>query len=134
MLLIMKNNVKLIILFLVLIVTTFLGVFYYVYNTDARDLKSEDAKFTINSTKIIAEFVGNIDQANQKYLDKPVVIIGKVTSISGANVILDQSINCVLEKNDPSIKENMTIQVKGRVIGYDDLLSELKIDMCNQIK
>jgi hypothetical protein len=51
--------------------------------------------------------------------------------VSGNNVLLDQSINCTFEKADLSIKENQTLNVKGRVIGFDDLLGELKMDMCN---
>lgn len=130
----MKKPFKIAILIFSIVLVLFSVAYFYIYNTSARNIQSEEAKYIVNSTDIVNEFMKNSQLANQKYLEKPVAISGKVTSVIGSSVILDQSINCVFEKNDPSIKENMTIQVKGRVIGYDDLLSELKIDMCNQIK
>jgi hypothetical protein len=129
----MKKIIKLITVLIVLGTIAFFGARYYAYNFGKRDVQSEEAKFTVTSATIVNEFVTNIELSNKKYLEKPVVISGKVTSVNGNNVILDETVNCIFEKFDPSIKKQKTILVKGRVIGYDDLLGELKIDMCNQI-
>jgi hypothetical protein len=112
-------------------IIAFFGARYYAYHFGQRDLQSEETKFTVTSSEIVNEFVTNVAVANQKYLEKPIVVTGKVTTVSGNNVLLDQSINCTFEKADLSIKENQTLNVKGRVIGFDDLLGELKMDMCN---
>jgi hypothetical protein len=130
----MKKPLKILLALLVLGIITYFGARYYAYNFGQRDLQSEETKFTVSSTEIANEFVANVGNANKKYLEKPVVISGKVTSVSGTNVILDQTVNCTFEKIDQTISENQVIQIKGRVIGYDDLLGELKVDMCNQIK
>ena len=129
----MKKIIKIIIVLLIFGSIAFFGARYYAYNFGKRDVQSEEAKFIVTSATIVNEFVTNIELSNKKYLDKPVVISGKVTSVNGINVILDETVNCIFEKFDPSIKKQKTILVKGRVIGYDDLLGELKIDMCNQI-
>ncbi len=127
----MKKSVKIVLVLFLFGVIAYFGARYYAYHFGQRDLQSEETQFTVSSTKIVNEFVSNVELANHKYLEKPVVITGKVTTISGKNIILDQSINCTFEKEDPSIKENQMIHVKGRVIGFDDLLGELKVDMCN---
>jgi hypothetical protein len=127
----MKKSIKIVLVVLLMCIIAFFGARYYAYHFGQRDLQSEETKFTVTSSEIVNEFVTNVAVANQKYLEKPIVVTGKVTTVSGNNVLLDQSINCTFEKADLSIKENQTLNVKGRVIGFDDLLGELKMDMCN---
>jgi hypothetical protein len=127
----MKKSIKIVLVVLLMGIIAFFGARYYAYHFGQRDLQSEETKFTVTSSEIVNEFVTNVVVANQKYLEKPIVVTGKVTTVSGNNVLLDQSINCTFEKADLSIKENQTLNVKGRVIGFDDLLGELKMDMCN---
>lgn len=127
----MKKSIKIVLVVLLMCIIAFFGARYYAYHFGQRDLQSEETKFTVTSSEIVNEFVTNVSVANQKYLEKPIVVTGKVTTVSGNNVLLDQSINCTFEKADLSIKENQTLNVKGRVIGFDDLLGELKMDMCN---
>jgi hypothetical protein len=68
-------------------------------------------------------------KANLKYLDKSIQITGKVTNVDIANktIVLDEKV-FVLLKDANVVKLNETILVKGRVIGYDSLLEEIKID------
>jgi len=127
----MNKSIKIVLVVLLMGIIAFFGARYYAYHYGQRDLQSEETKFTVTSSEIVNEFVTNVAVANQKYLEKPIVVTGKVTTVSGNNVLLDQSINCTFEKADLSIKENQTLNVKGRVIGFDDLLGELKMDMCN---
>lgn len=126
--------IKIILLLLVIGVLVFFGARYYAYNFGERNIQVEEAKYNVSSAEIVSEFSKDLESANKKYLEKPIIVSGKVTAIAGNSVIIDQSINCVFENADTSIKENVTVQIKGRVVGYDDLLGELKLDMCNQIK
>ena len=102
----------------------------YVLHGGARNLSSEEAAFSITSKTIIDEFTTDSEAANKKYLDKAITISGKITSISGKDVILDDVIVCSLTENDATLKENQTIFLKGRVVGYDDLMEEIKLDQC----
>ena len=104
---------------------------YMVYNMGKRDIKSETAAFTIASKAIVAEFTANVDASNKKYLEKPVAISGIITSVNGQDVILDDSVFCNFSSVDASLKTGQSVTVKGRVVGYDDLLGELKLDQCN---
>jgi len=99
---------------------------YYVFNGGARDLASEETAFSVTSQSILAEFAQN--PQNKKYLDKAVVISGTVTAISPTEVTLDGSIICGLSVADSTIQKHQKIIVKGRVVGFDDLMGELKLD------
>lgn len=96
----------------------------------ARNLENEETNFTVSSSSIISEFTTNIESANKKYLEKAVAIEGKITASNGNEIILNNTIICNFKNLDSSIKNNQTITVKGRVVGYDDLMGELKLDQC----
>lgn len=130
----MNKKSKIIILLATLViigVVSFPTIKNFVYNMGKRDIQSEKAVFTISSQSIVAEFTANADASNKKYLEKPVAINGTVTSVNGKEVILDDVINCTFLKVDTSVKKGQKLTIKGRVIGYDDLLGELKMDQCN---
>jgi hypothetical protein len=105
---------------------------YYVFNGGARNLATEATEFTVTSTTILAEFTQN--PQNKKYLDKAVAISGTVTAVSPTEVTLDGSIICALSAPEPTIKMDQKVTIKGRVVGFDDLLGELKLDQSGQIE
>jgi len=104
--------------------------FNYVMHGGARNLSDEKASFVVSSKAISSEFASNVELANKKYLEKAIIIKGTVTRITDKEVILDNSIICNLKDLDATIKKDQMITLKGRVVGYDDLMGELKIDQC----
>ena len=122
--------------FIALITILFLitGVYFYVMFGGKRDLESEKPSFTISTDALSKEYKSNIDASNKKYLEKAVVITGKIVSVKAKEVILDNAIVCNLKNADTSLKENLQVTIKGRVVGYDDLMEEIKLDQCFIIK
>ncbi|MEI7509155.1 MAG: hypothetical protein WCJ62_06780 [Flavobacterium sp.] len=131
----MNKKSKIIVVLVVLVevgyFTLLLVKDYMVNNLGKRDVKSEAAAFTLKSKDIIAEFTANADAANKKYLEKPVAVSGVVSSAKEKEVILDGTVNCGFTVADASMKEGQSVTIKGRVVGYDDLLGELKLDQCS---
>ena len=126
----MNKKFKIIIFSIVaIIVVTFAG-YYYVMHGGARNLSNEETAFTISSKKITDQFAANVDASNKKYLDKAIAINGIVTNVNGKEVILDNSIICNLKEVDATIQKNQKVTLKGRVVGYDDLMGEIKLDQC----
>jgi len=128
----MNKKIKILLLLVVIAVGGFFGARYYAYHGGKRDIQSEEAAFTITTKAIVAEFTSNADAANKKYLEKPVAISGTVTSVNDKEVIVDNAVNCNFSAADATIKKGQNVTIKGRVVGYDDLLGELKLDQCNQ--
>ena len=129
----MTKMKKILMSVLLLALIAFAG-YYYVLHGGARDLASEETDFAVSSSTLTAEFVSNVDTSNKKYLEKAVAVSGKITSVSGLEVIVDKTIICNLKAPDPSIKKDANVTVKGRLVGFDDLLGEIKLDQCFVIK
>lgn len=104
--------------------------YYYVMNYSARNLSTEEAVFTVSSKNISSEFATNTEMANKKYIDKAIAIKGFVTKVTGKEIIIDNSIICNLKEIDETIQKDQMITLKGRVVGFDDLMGELKLDQC----
>lgn len=99
----------------------------------ARDIPSEKSEFTTSATAIFSEFSNKPEMATKKYLNKTVQISGKVTNI-GKNVItLNEKVSCQLQVSE-KVTMGSQINIKGRVTGYDDLIEELKLDLCLIVK
>jgi hypothetical protein len=127
----MSKKVKIIgALFVVALIIGF-SIFNYVFHGGARDLATEDAAFTVTSKNIIAEFAENVPAATNKYSDKAIAISGIVTAVSDSIVTIDNTIICNFKSPDTTIKNEQAITVKGRLVGFDDLMGELKLDQCS---
>lgn len=107
-----------------------IGSYYYIMHGGARDISSEETAYTVSSKDINAEFLSDLENSNKKYLEKAVAISGTITNLNDSLVILDHTILCSLKNIDSQIKKNQAVVVKGRIVGYDDLMGELKLDQC----
>lgn len=125
-------NKKLKIVLVALLVLGLMGFagYTYVMKGGERNLSEEETAFTTTSPSILSEFTTNSDAANTKYLEKAVAIAGKVTAVSPTQIVLDQVIICDLKTADAKIKIDQQATIKGRIVGFDDLMGELKLDQC----
>jgi len=127
----MSKKVKIIgVLFVVALIIGF-SVFNYVFHGGERDLATEEAAFTVTSKNIIAEFAANVSAATKKYSDKAIAVSGIVTAVTDSIVTIDNTIICNFKSPDTTIKNEQAITVKGRLVGFDDLMGELKLDQCS---
>lgn len=126
----MTKKSKKIIFLLLLFALIIFCAYRYVMVGGARNIATETTAFSTNTTQITAEFVLNNDIANSKYLEKPVAISGIIIGINNLEIMLDHNVICILNQNDEKLKIGQNVTIKGRVIGYDDLLTELKLDKC----
>ncbi|WP_298224572.1 hypothetical protein [Flavobacterium sp.] len=125
----MKKS-RVITLLLLLVIAIGVAGYNYVMHGGGRDLSEEAPQFTVTSQAIAAEFTTNTALANTKYLEKAVAVKGIVTHKKANEVIIDDSIVCTLKNPDNGIKVNQTVTLKGRVVGFDDILQEIKLDQC----
>ena len=126
----MSKKVKIIGIILVVALLIGFSVFNYVFHGGARDLATEEVAFTVTSKNISAEFAANVVGATKKYSDKAIAVSGIVTAVSDSIVTIDNTIICNFKTPDTSIKNEEAITVKGRLVGFDDLMGELKLDQC----
>lgn len=126
----MSKKVKIIGILLLVVLLVAISI-NYVFHGGARDLATEQTEFNVNSKDIILEFSSDVTSATKKYSDKAISISGRVTEVSDSIVTIDQTIICNLKSPDSNIIKEQTISIKGRLVGFDDLLGELKLDQCS---
>ena len=112
----------------ILLVILFTVVHSYLYK-DHRNISQEDAKFKIEALAFNNEFKTNVKTATQKYLNNVVIINGKITEIDTDGVVLNNEVYVQFDKKPTNdLKLNEKINIKGRCIGYDELLETVKVD------
>lgn len=122
-----------IVLFGIIITILIIG-YNYVYQ-DHRDIAKEEAEFVLNSKEIKNEFVSNVFTAEEKYLNRTIEVSGTISETNIVDITIDNNVFCQFSNNiNSSVNLNSIITIKGRVIGYDDLLEQVKLDQCILIK
>ena len=117
------------IILIILIISVVIG-YNYIYQ-DHRDIKTESSSFNISSSDINNEFVGDLDASEQKYLNKTIEVSGIISELNKNDLTLDEHVFCAFDNPvDVALKVHSKIKIKGRVIGYDDLLEQVKLDQC----
>ncbi len=126
---------KVFILGLILIVVAFV-TYKYVYQ-DHRDIASEEANYTTTVQDVFGSFTANDSLANAKYLDKTLALRGKISEIDFTNKIItvDEKLSArFTDKLPENLKAQDSVTLKGRLVGFDDLLEEIQMDQCTIVK
>ena len=91
-------------------------------------IESKKVDFTGSSDAFLTE----VQKDFSVWQDKVIVLSGIITASDESGITLSNQIYCQFraDVNTSAIQENQQITLKGRVIGYDDLLEELKLDQC----
>ncbi|MDY8138875.1 OB-fold protein [Aquimarina sp. 2201CG5-10] len=125
---------KILMIVLVLLIAA-IAVYKYVYQSH-RDIKSEEAAFTVNATDLAKEFSEDQEASSKKYLNKTIVVSGEITEVEESAILLNEAAYCTFddktEISGASVGTNLT--VKGRCIGYDELLEVIKLDQVSIVK
>lgn len=123
---------KKILLFVFTLCLFFLG-YNYLF-PDHRTINLEEALFNVEASILFDEFIDNSKQAEYKYLNQTITVSGVITSFNPENIMINNKIFCKFENIVNKININDSIIVKGRCIGYDELLEEIKLDQCSIVK
>ncbi|WP_026713071.1 OB-fold protein [Flavobacterium daejeonense] len=125
----MKKKVSIGILILLLFLV---AAYFYVYQGH-RDIATEKESYAVDVKTLFGAYQNNETDADTKYLNKTIVVSGEVSLLNPEthSVVLNQKLFAVFTDTLPSevtIKSN--VKIKGRLIGYDSLLEQLKMDQC----
>ena len=115
---------------IVIFVSAVMG-YNYVYK-DHRNIEGEKAQYSITAQQIHSEFMDDLDVSQKKYLNKTIEISGTVSEMSQTEITLEDKVFCQFSQQitEEDIQLNSKITVKGRFIGFDDLLEQIKLEQC----
>jgi hypothetical protein len=124
-----KLNFNKMMVILLLILTFFTAIYFYIYKSH-RNISKENAAFTVNAAHIINEFSEDFEVANQKYADQTIEISGYISDLNLDQkvLMLNESITFLGIDNFESLEANQKITIKGRLVGYDELIEEIIVD------
>lgn len=129
----MKKRSYFILFLIVGLVAAYL-VYNYMYQ-DHRDIANEKASYVLTAAQIVNEFSEDSNNATSKFLDKTVQITGIVTEVETDNFLIGSDILCYTDSlTIASLQKKKEFTVKGRFIGYDELLENIKLDQVSIVK
>ena len=105
-------------------------IYLYTYKTH-RDISSETADYVVSITELEKEFLSDGNQAQTKYQDKTIQLTASVTAVDSESmgIVLDYKVFAIFNDSVPkNISSGKIIKIKGRFLGYDELLGVFKID------
>lgn len=126
----MNKLIRKIGILILILLFTIIAVYTYVYKSH-KNITLETPAFISTPSSMIQEFSLDIDASSEKYLDKIIQLKGVVTTVENTVLVIDQIITCYFDDAvDRNVLLNHSITIKGRFLGYDELLEEIKIDQC----
>lgn len=98
-----------------------------------KDPTKEAAAFTLTADAFSGEFKANKDAATAKYMDKTILVSGKVTDVQAPTISLG-NVACTLDSAHldklATLKAGDEVKIQGQFVGYNDLLDELDLSKC----
>ncbi len=121
-----RKHKRTIIVGLLLIFLLSAGLIYKTLYKPHVSIEDRELKFTGNTSELLKR----VQENPSSWQDVAVQLSGTVTETEAEGFSLDHSIYCQLDSTSTHQKITLgdAISIKGRVIGYDDLLEELKLD------
>lgn len=105
-------------------------ILYYV-NRPQREILNETARFQISADSLYSIFSNQNSDVTSKFIDQTIVVSGQITQYDSVSILLNNKIFCKLSYINRNINSDQTIILKGRCVGFDDLLEEVKLDQCH---
>ncbi len=105
-------------------------VYKYIYK-EHRNIHNERSEFVLNAKTLVDEFQIDPTKAESKYLNKTITVSGSVSKLNKKELTINDKVFCLFNESITTIILNQNIKIKGRFIGYDDLLEQVKLDQCS---
>lgn len=106
---------------------------WYVFFKPHRNFAEEAPAYKLAAERVIDAYQANEKRADSLYLNEVVAMKGRISSIKKEAVVLSEVVYCQLDSTitlPEGLKEGDPLVLKGRVLGYDALFSQIRMDHC----
>jgi hypothetical protein len=114
------------------------AAYWYTFYKPHRNVQKEKSAFTLSSANLIDEFRADQPSATEKYIDQVIEIGGTITDVNAGNAMLDGAVYCSFLEGELAkvveLGQGKSVKLKGRVIGFDELFGEVRLDQCAVIE
>lgn len=115
-----------ILILVVVIAAAVIGSYTYLYK-DHRDVAATAASVRFTPAALLLIFTDNDVINDKQALDQVIAVTGRITAQQDSLLTLD-NIVFVQMQQFVRLSINAEITIKGRCMGYDELLGEIKMD------
>lgn len=123
----MNRNIK-ISLALLALVGFIAWVYVYTFHSKHRTIAEEQATAEFQAPELLYAFTRSGSDITT-YADQVILVTGDVTSADETTIVLNGMVQVnLLPAIQPPVEKGRTLTLKGRCVGYDDLLEVVKID------
>lgn len=116
---------------LTLLLVLALSLYNYLYQ-EPRNIAKEEVAHQLDTQRLNDALRAN--HPSVTYVDKVIMTYGEITAVDLNTVVIDNSVQVSFQENMKDLTHGNTITIKGRCVGYDDLLEVVKIDQAVLIK
>ncbi|WP_373518431.1 hypothetical protein [Pricia sp.] len=104
-----------------------IGCGYFYLNQSHRNIQKEEVKYTVTSSELAESFRRSGPKTD--IADQVIQTKGRITALDEKSVTLDKKVEVLFLKKLPAgLKKGKEVTIKGRCVGYDDLLEVVKVD------
>ena len=107
----------------------------YEYNRPANNRSMESSTVAISAHELHSGFLSEDSLQCSAWLNQIVEVSGEVQSAEGATVMLVPGVICTFEESPDRSRwlGGSEVTLKGRVLGFDDLFNEVRMDFCAEV-
>jgi hypothetical protein len=114
--------------YIYIVFVAILGILGYNYlYQDHMDVASSNATSSFTTSELIALLTDGDASNDMRALDQVIEVSGIATDVKTASITLNGQVFIELS-NPHKVEVNQPYTIKGRCLGYDDLLEEVKVD------
>tara|TARA_B100000809_G_scaffold265985_1_gene326675 strand:+ start:16030 stop:16413 length:384 start_codon:yes stop_codon:yes gene_type:complete len=106
-----------------------IGVYKYAYQKH-KNIETSNADFEIAAKDLALYFGEDTEKASEKYLNKVILVSGTISEADTESMTLNEAVLCYFTLGNVQKKQGL-LKIKGRCIGYDELLEVVKLDQCS---
>ena len=104
-------------------------VAWSMYNKPHKDYAQEEVAQTWRAEDLVAAFAKAPDDMQAQWQEKVVEVTGTVRSSSMHGVVLNPGVVATYDEGHaPEVSPKGRVALKGRLVGFDDLFGEVRID------
>lgn len=100
----------------------------YLWNKPHRDPTQEKAAHQLEATALQQAFLTDIASAMETYLDQVVEVTGEITEAGPDYLVLDEGVYVRMAEGRSDFPQSGKVLVKGRVVSFDDLFEQVRLD------
>lgn len=117
---------------LVILMIGAVAAYFYVFHKPHRDVAGEEAAYVITDDELVQQYLDDEKAANSLYLDQVVAVKGEITEVDGTHIKLSNGVyaNLLNDVETASLQTGEMVVLKGRVVGFDALFEEVRLDQC----